>query len=263
MSSNGEDRARLVHEARKTIKRRRALARLLRFESGEQEFRRANASLRRAGRRLARARDAEVRHATLAQLRARYPRALVGEPVDALLQRLERARRSRRAGEPPAELLAQVAELRGELQRWSALDHDADALRAGLRSIYRDGRRRYRRVKRSRARDPELVHDWRKRVKSLYYALDMLGEGRSAGIAKPNRRADRLGELLGCEHDLWMLASFLQDEPQLDAETRARLLGLVQRRRERLQKRALKLGGRLYARKPARFARRVGKALAS
>ncbi|MGC2372920.1 MAG: CHAD domain-containing protein, partial [Solirubrobacteraceae bacterium] len=47
-----EDRAELVHEARKTIKRMRALARLLRYELGEQEFERVDGALRAAGGRL-------------------------------------------------------------------------------------------------------------------------------------------------------------------------------------------------------------------
>ena len=259
MSTNGNDRAHLVHEARKTIKRMRAMARLLRHETGEREFAQANASLREAGKRLAGARDAEVRIATLCDLHECHPDELSDEPVQQLLDRMERAS----AQDPDAELavLADIAEMRRDLLRWSLLEHDDEALSVGLRAIYRDGRRRYKRVKRSRASDPERVHDWRKRVKSLYYALDMLGGKRASATAKLTRRADRLGEVLGEEHDLWMFASFLEDEPRLDRHTRERLLTLIERRRKRLRKRALKLGSHLYAHKPGRFAARAGRAL--
>ncbi|HEV3093899.1 MAG TPA: CHAD domain-containing protein [Solirubrobacteraceae bacterium] len=262
MSSNGEDRARLVHEARKTIKRMRAMARLLRHETGEPEFQRINSSLREAGKRLSGARDAEVRIATFAELRSRHPDELAGGHVDALLSRLEQDRATAHGGDPELEVLADVAEMRGDLLRWNLLEHDSDALTAGLRSIYRDGRARYKRVKRSRARDPQRMHDWRKRVKSLYYALDMLGGKQATATAKLTRRADRLGEALGEEHDLWMLASFLESERQLDDGTRKLLLELIERRREQLRKRALRLGASLYARKPDRFAARTGKVLA-
>jgi CHAD domain-containing protein len=262
MSSNGDDRAHLVHEARKTIKRMRAMARLLRRETGEAEFQRINSSLRDAGKRLSGARDAEVRIATFAELRSRHPDELAGGQVDALLSRLEQDRATAHGGDPELEVLADVAEMRGDLLRWNLLEHDSDALTAGLRSIYRDGRARYKRVKRSRARDPQRMHDWRKRVKSLYYALDMLGGKHTTATAKLTRRADRLGEALGEEHDLWMLASFLESERQLDDGTHKLLLELIERRREQLRKRALRLGVRLYARKPARFAARTGKALA-
>jgi len=262
MSSNGNDRAHLVHEARKTIKRMRAMARLLRRETGEREFAHVNSWLRQAGKRLAGARDAEVRIATLAELRARHPEELGGEPFERLLARLEQDRASAQGPDPVLAVLADIAEMRRDLLRWNLLDHDPEALRVGLRSIYRDGRRRYRRVKRSRARDPERMHDWRKRVKSLYYALDMLGGKQTAATAKLTKRADRLGEVLGGEHDLWMLASFVEDDSRLDRPMRERLLELIERRRKRLRKRALKLGARLYARKPSRFATRAGKALA-
>jgi CHAD domain-containing protein len=262
MSCNGDDRTELVHEARKAIKRMRAMARLLREDIGKQEFQRVNSSLRAAGKRLASTRDADVRIATLRDLRERYPEQLADARVDALLGRLEQSRASERELDPEAEVSANVAQMRRELLRWNLIEHHPNALVAGLRAIYRDGRRRYRRVKRSRARDPELLHDWRKRVKALYYALDMLGGRRSPAFGKLTRRVDRLGEALGREHDLWMLASFLADEQQLDATTRALLLELLERRRERLQKRALKRGARLYARKPSRFAARAGRALA-
>lgn len=261
MSSNGDDRAHLVHEARKTIKRMRAMARLLRRETGEPEFQRINSSLREAGKRLSGARDAEVRIATFADLRARHPDELAGGQVDALLSHLEHDRTAAHEPDPELEVLADVAEMRRDLLRWNRLEHDPDALLAGLRSIYRDGRIRYRRVKRTRARDPQRMHDWRKRVKGLYYALDMLGGKQAAPTAKLTRRADRLGEALGEEHDLWMLAGFLQREERLDKQTRDLLLELIERRRERLGKRALKLGRRLYAHKPGRFAVRAGRAL--
>lgn len=261
MDFNGEDRAHLVHEARKTIKRMRALARLLRHEIGESEFERTNVSLREAGKRLAGARDATVRVATLKDLRRRFPDELDGEPVQALLARLRLARVQAEDGDPEPAVLADIAEMRSDLLRWNLLEHDSEALARGLRSIYRDGRQRYKRVKRSQARDPQLMHDWRKRVKGLYYALDMLGAKQVPATAQLTRRADRLGEALGEEHDLWMLASFLRREPKLETHTQELLLGLIERRRERLRKRALKLGARVYSRKPRRFAARAGKAL--
>lgn len=261
MSSNGNDRAQLVHEARKTIKRMRAMARLLRRETGEREFARVDSSLRQAGKRLAEARDAEVRIATLGDLRARHPDELGGQAIELLLGRLAQDRDRTRGPDPELAVLADIAGMRRDLLRWNLLEHDREALSVGLRSIYRDGRRRYKRVKSSRARDPERMHDWRKRVKSLYYALDMLGGKQAPATAKLTRRADRLGEALGEEHDLWMLASFVEDDPLLDQQAREPLLEIVQWRRKRLRKRALKLGACLYARKPGVFATRAGKAL--
>ncbi len=257
-------RAELVHETRKAIKRMRALARLLRYELGEEEFKRVNDSLRDIGQRLSGTRDAEVRLATLRSLRARHPKALALEGVDRLEERLELDRRQAGTQATPREGLADIADMRGYLARWNLVDHELGTLAPGLERIYREGHRRYTRVRDEHGRDAEHLHDWRKRVKSLYYALDMLG-GKSAKDARNfTRRADHLGDLLGEEHDLWMFLAYVElhaDTFAEDATAPAKLVKRVERRRKRLRKRALALGGQLYERKPAGFTRRVARAL--
>jgi CHAD domain-containing protein len=270
--SHPADPAELVHEARKAIKRMRALARLLRDELGEPEFARVNASLRSAGRRLAGARDADVRLATLRDLIERYPHTLApsrgpskedGQGRKGIRQLEEQLQRERLRNSQPSdidEVLADIAAMRDQLARWSLVDIDFDTLSPGLQRIYREGRHRYARCASEQGREEQDVHDWRKRVKSLYYALDMLG----AKKAKSARRANRLGDLLGSEHDLWMLCAYVEEHPDAfgtDTAAKAELLKRIEQRRRRLRKRALSLGARLYKRKPDKFTRRIGRAL--
>jgi CHAD domain-containing protein len=285
------DPAELVHEARKAIKRMRALARLLRDELGEQEFLRVNASLRDAGRRLAGARDAEVRLATLHDLIERHPRALAPalgqspesskhapahprgpakehrprrEGIQRLEEQLQRERPSDSQPSDIDEVLADIAAMRDQLARWSLVDIDFETLSPGLRRIYREGRHRHALCVHERGADEQDVHDWRKRVKSLYYALDMLGAKKAKGARRAARRANRLGDLLGSEHDLWMLCVYVEEHPEAfgtDMAASDELLKRIDRRRRRLRKRALSLGARLYKRKPGRFTRRIGRAL--
>jgi CHAD domain-containing protein len=262
--ASGSDRAELVHEARKAIKRMRALARLLRHELGEHEFKRVNDSLRHAGRHLAGARDAEVRLATLQRLTGRHPKALALEGIERLRERLEVEREQAAQLTAGEEVLEDVAAMRRQVTRWNLLEHDFEALSPGLERIYREGRDRYARAKQEHGRDAQHLHDWRKRVKSLYYALDMLGAKRIKGARRAWRRADRLGELLGEEHDLWMLCVYVEEHRRAfgaDVPARDALLSRIERRRKRLRKRALKLGKRLYKPKPGTFSRRVGTAL--
>jgi CHAD domain-containing protein len=259
------DRAELVHEARKAIKRMRALARLLRYELGEQELERVNSSLRAAGQRLAGARDAEVRLATLQRLRTRHPKALTLEGIERLSEQLEREREQASEPMPPQDVLADITDMRRHLARWNLVEHDFEAIAPGLKRIYREGRRRYARVKREHARNAEDVHDWRKRVKSLYYALDMLGGASAKGARGATRRAERLGNLLGEEHDLWLLAAYVEQHPDAfgeDTSAHETLLKLTERRRERLRERALELGARLYELGAGDFTRRIGNLLA-
>jgi CHAD domain-containing protein len=261
-------RGEMVHETRKAIKRMRALARLLRYELGEDEFKRVNESLRDAGQRLSEMRDAEVRLATLGSLRSRHPKALALEPIDRLERRLEREREQAEGLALPREVLADIAAMRSNLARWNLADPEFAVLAPGLERIYSEGRRRYARVLADSDCSAEHLHDWRKRVKGLHYALDMLGAKDAAGAHSAARRAaqssNRLGDLLGEEHDLWMLLTYLDRHPGApgeDAAAYTRLVKHLERRRRRLRKRALELGGQLYKRKPAPFARRIARAL--
>ncbi|MFZ1153853.1 MAG: CHAD domain-containing protein [Solirubrobacteraceae bacterium] len=262
--SHPTDRVKLVHEARKAIKRMRALARLLRYELGEEEFGRVNDSLRRAGQRLAGARDADVRLATLERLRRRHPRALALQGIEGLRERLEREREQTNEPTSQQATLKDIAGMRRELAHWNLVEHDLQALGPGLKRLYGEGRSRYVQVKREHANNAEHIHDWRKRVKSLYYTLDMLGGESAKGMRKATQRAKRLGDLLGEEHDLWMLCAYVEQHPDAfgdDISAHKKLLKLIQRRRKRLHKRMLEHGKRLYRRKPGNFTRRTRNSL--
>jgi ubiquitin len=153
----------------------------------------------------------------------------------------------------------------------------------GLERIYRAGRRGRRRSGRRNA-GPRVLHKWRKHVKDLRYSAEVLevreqpktgaepssGERRpkqsgrtvkrSKRIAKVARRADRLGEMLGEEHDLMLLAERVRAHESLKRRrkrTRKRLLRAIARRRARLRRRALRDGERLYALGPRRFVRKM------
>jgi CHAD domain-containing protein len=267
--------AQAIHDTRKALKRLRALVGLLREELGEQEYKREHKILRDAARRLASARDAEVMVETLDTLIARGPHKLGRRrPIVELRKRLvaERAAAASRAATDRTTRAQVLDDLRGmrERARWwelperpgiAIVEHD-------LRRVYRQGRRRMRRIERTRGgkrskggRDQTRVtHQWRKRVKDLRYAAEILG------LRPLARRADTLGELLGEEHDLALLAGLLPPpgrapfKGKRGKRARKALLAQIARRRRRLRKRALREGKRLYRRKPKKFTRRVRQA---
>ncbi len=274
-----------VHEARKALKRLRALLRLLREQLGEGVYEHESAVVRDAGRRLAQARDAEVLLATLDALLAREPKRVrerggVKRLRARLLQeRTGAAERALAGGAAQGGALAQLLGLRARVATWP-LDAGADvaALEQSLQRIYATGRRRMRRAAGAEGeRAGRRLHEWRKRVKDLRYVAEMLDRERAgdaggkrraraqAGFArKVAKRADELGELLGEEHDLVVLAERVRSEARAGGALRGRgsrkaLLKAIARRRRRLRRRALRDGAKLYARKPKRFARRMRK----
>jgi CHAD domain-containing protein len=257
-----------IHDARKALKRLRALVRLLRTELGERQYRREHTILREAARRLAGARDAEVMVGTLDALLERHPRELGRRRPLLELRKLlvaeraaaERATLGDRATR--GEVLRELSGLRERARQWDLPERPGIALvERDLRRIYRDGRERKRRVARGKGGgDAHAAHAWRKRIKDLRYAAEILGERPLA------RRADRLAELLGEEHDLVVLAGLLPPPGRAPLQgkrgrrARKALLARIARRRRSLRKRALREGERLYERRPKKFVRRIRRA---
>lgn len=254
-----------IHGTRKALKRLRALVRLLRAELGERQYRREHAILRDAARRLAGARDAEVMVGTLDSLLQRHPRKLGRRRQ--LLELRKRLVAERVAAERATlndrttrgEVLRELSGLRERAQQWDLPERPGIALvERDLRRIYRDGRERKRRVARGKGSGgAHAAHAWRKRVKDLRYAAEILGQRSLA------RRADKLAELLGEEHDLVVLAGMLPApgrapfKGKRGKRARKALLARIARRRRRLRKRALREGERLYGSRPKKFVRRI------
>ncbi len=262
-----------VHETRKALKRLRALLRLLEHELTDKTFARENAALRDIAGRLSGARDAEVMLDTLDALIASHPRKLGRRRgVRKLRERLlaEHARLELLTlGDPAtrAVVLGELHAFRGRVAAWN-LSHGEgiQLVEADLAKLYRDGRRRYRRALHAKGAATVAMHEWRKRVKDLRYAAEMLERRRSGGRPRPlARRADALGELLGEDHDLAVFAERLRAGARRDAQepwrtgrrTRKKLLKLIARRRRKLRMRALRDGERLYRSTTKRFMRRI------
>ena len=300
---------RRVHEARKALKRLRALLALVQDELGEAAYEREHELLRRAGGRLAKARDAEVLLATLDGLIEREPKRLGSRGG---VQRLRARLQSERDGAAAlaladsathAGVLGDVRAMRVRVSTWELADAGGiEAIEPALERLYAKGRRRMRRAERARGeRERERrLHEWRKRVKDLRYAAEVLERAdagkragkRSAGEASAGKRsgkarkqakaragaafvrqlakrADNLGEELGEEHDLAVLAERVRAEAKAGGASgapgrgaRKALLKAIARRRKRLRKRALRDGKRLYGRKRKQFVRRVRAAAA-
>lgn len=169
------------------------------------------------------------------------------------------------------ELLA----IRRRISAWEPGDRrrassSSKLLASGVERLYRQGRRRMRRAER-RQDDVAAMHAWRKSAKDLRYVAEALNRKDAAHqrkgakrLQRVARRADRLGEVLGAEHDLALLDQTVRGRAKgLGARKRdyKPLLKAIERRRKRLRRKALRDGERLYGRKPQRFVRRVRGAL--
>jgi CHAD domain-containing protein len=230
-----------VHEARKDMKKLRALLRLV----GGEPFRAERACFRDVARELAGVRDADVMLATLADLEERY-----GADVGQVRQGVE-AHRLRTAGggreQAARAATAMLLEARGRVDGWPIEGDGFQALAGGLERTYRRGRRDWR----GATKDPstENLHEWRKRVKEYWYHCSILEETWKPVMRALADEAHELSDRLGDDHDLAVLLDF-GAEP---------LEPLITRRRRELQEEAFAYGSRLYADKPKAWVRRIEK----
>jgi CHAD domain-containing protein len=106
---------------------------------------------------------------------------------------------------------------------------------------------------------PENFHEWRKKVKELWYQLRLLQPLNRVVLEKIAGDAKTLGELLGQDHDFaFLLARF--DQEQTDPALRdelTELKKLIRKRSRKLQRDATELGRRFYAEPPKAFAKRI------
>lgn len=241
-----------IHAVRQALKRARAALRLLRDAITEARYAGENARLRDAARPLARVRDAAVLLQLLQDMAAGCSVAeqsrlisLCSRLVESRARQLARLRRS----EALREIRRKLDRSLEQTASWR-LAHDTGAANAaGLERIYRHGRREMRRI--VRRPGTKALHEWRKQAKYLAIALELL-DAAGARCGKARQRAARLAELLGDDHDLALLVQALQRAGARQASIRK-----LRKERRQLQQRAVKLGGRIYARSPGRFAKRL------
>jgi CHAD domain-containing protein len=237
---DGADRDAAVHAVRKRLKLVRTIVRLLATSLGGPGAA-LKVELREAARALAGARDASVLAATARTLAGKMKRPRDRARLEALAERVVAAHSARPdAATADARLAAAMALLES-----AALAPFAQlSLRLAAARTYRRARKAMRHA---RASDhPEALHDWRKRVKDRLHLARLYARAWPEPFPPRAGKLDRLGELLGRDHDLDVLRAALGDGRGL-----RRIDGEISRRRHRLQRKAFALGARLFAAKPA------------
>lgn len=204
------DAAQWVHEARKSLKRTRALLRLARSGMAKDDWRQSTEALRDAGRQLSSRRDRDVRRETLVMLAADADRALAVA--------LDRALRSdgRRNGEDvavttsiDAERTATIEALGATRERLATLEVDAVAatLADGLAQTHRSARKALKAAKTDS--DNEAFHNLRKMVQLHWRQMQLLSSAWPDLFAARIASARALAQCLGREHDLAVLAAWV------------------------------------------------------
>jgi CHAD domain-containing protein len=253
------DRVAAVHDARKSVKKVRALLRLVAADLPKPVVRRENRALRDAGRLLSGTRDADVLVQSAGDLARRYVGRVPAASFEELRERL--AAPGAAAGDVAASAAAAAAALEaiaGRVATWPTERCSGATLRRGMTTSYARGRTA-RRVALAKPTS-ESLHEWRKRVKDLWYHERLLQELWPPVLKAHAESTKELSEHLGDDHDLSVLRCRLTDDAALtDAPRLAddEVVALVDERRAQLQRQAFALGRRIYADAPKTVAPRL------
>jgi CHAD domain-containing protein len=251
------DRGEAVHNARKSLKRLRALLRSLRVAFPKKLFRAENRRIAAAGRKISPMRDVHVQLRALGKLKAASSPA--GEQVRRQLLRQQSSFVRRiPALRKPVRAMLDVS--RQSLAAWPLRKATAEDLAAGLKRIYKQGRAAFKIARASPT--PGHLHEWRKKAKSLGYGLELIKGLGPAKLAGMIRGSDALTQALGDNHDLFLVLRSLRLEHRAaPAGDFAPLARRISRKRAKLQARAFKLGQKLYGEKPGVFEQRLDRYL--
>lgn len=249
-----------IHEARKSVKKLRALLRLMRPELGS-AYRAEAANLRKIGRTLSDFRDAGAIIETFDSLREKYQDEIGKQGLLSIRRGLvaskQQAEKRGRIENVLARISGTLTKTVKRVKSWPLSADGFPAIAPGMDEIYRRGRRALKTVRKHPK--AENYHDWRKRVKDHWYHVRLIENVWTDVMQAYEGSLKSLETWLGDDHNLVLLREKVLAQPAdygKDAEM-AVFVSLVDRYQKELRDNALSMGERVYDDKPREFTRHM------
>ena len=263
LTNPDKDRDKGVHDARKNCKRIRAALRLIRGEIGDELYRQENIRIRDAARLIASARDSWVMVETLDKLVADFNEHLTPNTFAGvrrtLLKQYKKVKQLAQESEETIPKVVETLQAARQVENLPILRENFSVFREGLQRNYRQGQRAM--INAYAQPTPEMFHEWRKRVKYLWYQIEILVALWPNMLTNLAEELHTLSEYLGIDHDLAVLRRTVLDNPDGFVEEKELLLlvTLIDQKRLALQAAARPLGERIYFDPPQIFTRRINR----
>jgi CHAD domain-containing protein len=248
-----------IHEARKSIKKVRAVLRLMRSELGN-IYGQENTRLRDTAQKLSELRDAFAIISTFDDLRKQYSKE-AGTKLRTIRSGLTKKQAESARPGNAAPVLHDAAATLGTAGRrvkfWPLKTDRYQAISPGFEAIYRAGRKALK----CAHKDPsaENFHELRKRVKDHWYHVRLLENVWTDMMSAYEKSLKDLETWLGNDHNLAVLRdrvlaeqSNYGNQKQIDL-----LVSLIEKYQKDLRDRALALADRIYEEKPREVTRRI------
>ena len=252
-----------VHDIRKRLKKLRALARLVRDELGEDTYKKINIYFRDVGRELSDFRDLTAHIETINLLNERYGKYLYVNFFNSITAQFEQQR-----SEMEKELKDQnffsdhlpdkLKYAREKLVKWPVKSNDIHIILPSIKRVYKRGKNA---LENSYANPTdENFHEWRKRVKYLWYQTLLLQETWPQFFQTLETEVHQLADFLGDDHDLMVFKKKINSEviTAKDPQQLELMNALINQCSIHLRNNARTKGELIYAETPSEFAKRIG-----
>jgi CHAD domain-containing protein len=249
-----------VHEARKATKRLRALLHLIKPGLSKDAFAASEAQIKQIARSLAGARDAQAMLDTVRKLEEQEGAAGVASVTAAMREHLQAKRAAAERGLDGQAANRLRKQLKDAKAAFASLTLEPDAFEIVATTLAADYLKARRAFKRAyRTGEDEAFHDWRKYVQRHWRQLLLVAPSWPKAIRPHVALARTLSEMLGDDHDLYVLAGLVaQNADALGTRDEVEAtISLCHMRQAELRRVAHDLGARLLAEKPGSLARRV------
>lgn len=249
-----------VHDARKALRRGRAVLAMIARALPKNERRAVRDALKDARRSLSMVRDHTVAPATLSSLE------LVDDNRDTAKRVLDSAAEALPATAEIKQLLAEAA-TRAAAQAEALVaalppSVDDSILFAGIAESYDEARKARRRARGGAKNARSWFHTWRRRTKELVYQLEFLAKHAGARASAIHEEIGVVSDTLGPGVDLIMLREFVETHSQgIDGAAIKQLRETIDDRLDEHIKSARKTARDAFAQKPKKFEKRLVKSV--
>jgi CHAD domain-containing protein len=260
LTSRQEHRDRAIHEARKSLKKIRAVLRLMRPELGA-TYTRENRRFRDLGRALSTVRDAvaviEVFDGLADDYKDRIQPAALEKIRKGLNQHKETVESSLDLDQLAKKTVSALRAASRRLASWPLHQDGFAAVSGGLHSTYRRGRKALAKAKAEPT--PERYHFLRKRVKDHWYHVRLLENIWTESMRAREATLKEIETWLGDDHNLVVLRDMMRKGDshfgnREDIEFMSPVLEHVQKE---LRQKAISFAERVYEQKPRLFTEEI------
>ncbi|MBT8378780.1 MAG: CHAD domain-containing protein [Ignavibacteria bacterium] len=251
-----------IHDARKNFKKIRTVLRLVRTKLGNEYFQSENTFYRDAGRTLSALRDSTVLIFTFDKLIKNldfdYEKLDFSSFKNFLATRHEQISTSTGTSDGVINTLStELLLARSRIFDYPFSGDNFKLVYHDLQRIYEKGQVQMRKVLEDAIK--ENVHEWRKRVKDLWYAMRILSNIWPEIMSPLVEMLGKLSDILGDANDLFLLKQeIINNEDKFESDFHNReLIIFIDKRLIDLLREAKFIGRRIYSEKSKYFAGRM------